>query len=84
MKGEKEMQFDKWFKKQSKLIRVLLLIIPGLNYFIEIFLRASICMRTKSIISIIFAVIAIIPSGIALGIIDAICTILFDSVLLEE
>ncbi len=78
------MQFDKWFKKQSKLVRVLLLIIPVLNYFIEIFLRASICMRTKSIISIIFAVIAIIPSGIALGIIDAICTILFDSILLEE
>lgn len=78
------MKFDKWFKKQERLIRVLLLIIPGVNYVVEILLRCSIYLRRKSLVSLILAIIAIIPSGIALGIIDAIWTLLFDDVLLAE
>ena len=78
------MKFDKWFKKQGRLVRILLLIIPGLNYVVEILLRASIYLRSKSLVSLVIAIIAIIPSGIALGIIDAIWTLLFDDVLLAE
>ena len=78
------MKFDKWFKKQERLIRVLLLIIPGVNYVVEILLRCSTYLRRKSLVSLILAIIAIIPSGIALGIIDAIWTLLFDDVLLAE
>lgn len=78
------MKFDKWFKKQGRLVRILLLIIPGLNYVVEILLRASIYSRSKSLVSLVIAIIAIIPSGIALGLIDAIWTLLFDDVLLAE
>ena len=41
------MTFDKWFNKQSKLIQIILLLIPGVNWITELLVRVSRFLRTK-------------------------------------
>ncbi len=43
------MQFDKWFNKQSTLVKVILLLIPFVGWVTEILIRLSVMLRTKSI-----------------------------------
>jgi len=73
----------KWFKSQSKLIRFILLLIPITGYICEILLRWEKFLNSKNVIDLILAIVVTIPSGIALGIIDAIWTLLFDKIILE-
>ena len=72
---------EKWFNKQSLLVKFLLLIIPGVNYVVEILLRWSQWSKKSSGIRLVLALIATIPTGIALGIIDAIVVLLTGKVL---
>ena len=43
------MTFDKWFNKQSTLIKAILLLIPGVNWVVECLIRVSVWLRTKKI-----------------------------------
>lgn len=47
------MNFDKWFNKQSTLLKVLLLIIPFVGWICEGLVRLSIMLRTKSLLHIL-------------------------------
>jgi len=47
------MNFDKWFAKQDKLIKVILLIIPFVGWLCEILIRLSALIRKQSNINII-------------------------------
>ena len=72
---------EKWFNKQSLLVKFLLLLIPGVNYVVEILLRWSQWSKKQSVVRLIIALIATIPTGIALGLIDAILVLLTGKVL---
>ena len=78
------MKFDKAFKKQSKLVQVLLLLIPGVNWVTELLVRWSVALRTKDLIHIIIAIIAIPGVGVILGWIDLIWTLFFGNLFLAE
>ena len=41
------MKFDKWFNKQSRLVQLVLLLIPGVNWITELLVRVSRFLRTK-------------------------------------
>ena len=41
------MTFDKWFNKQSTLVKAILMLIPGVNWIVEILIRLSIMLRTQ-------------------------------------
>ncbi len=47
------MQFDKWFNSQSTLLKVLLLILPVVGWIVEILIRLSVMLRTKSVLHIV-------------------------------
>ena len=77
------MKFDKWFHSQSKLIQVILLLIPVVNWIMEILVRWSVFARKGGIIRLIVCIIVTIPSGIVIGWLDAIWTLLFNKLLME-
>lgn len=77
------MKFDKWFHSQSKLIQVILLLIPIVNWIVEILVRWSAFSRKGGVIRLIVCIIVTIPSGVVVGWIDAIWTLLFNKLLLE-
>ena len=47
------MNFDKWFNKQSLLLKALLMLIPGVNLITAILIRGSGALRTKSLLHIV-------------------------------
>ncbi len=73
---------DTWFHKQNKLIQVLLLLIPFINWIVEIVVRWSAALKSGSILKIVFAVIVTVL-GVMIGWVDAIWTLLFNKLLLE-
>ena len=67
----------KWFYSQNFLVQLILLLIPGVNWVVEILVRWSAYLKTKSIITLIFAILVTIPSGIVIGWLDLIWLLLF-------
>lgn len=67
------MTFDKWFNKQSRLLQIILLIIPVVGWIVECLIRLSVMLRTKSIVHIIvFLLFLLVGWGWVLCIIDLI------------
>ena len=77
------MKFDKWFNKQSRLVQIILLLIPGLNWIMELLVRWSVALRTKNIIHIIIAVLIIVV-GMPFGWLDLVWILLFNHMLLAK
>lgn len=78
------MTFDKWFNKQSRLVQILLLIIPGVNWITEILVRWSLALRKKNLVHIIMAIIATVGGGFILGYLDFIWVLLFNQLFLGK
>ena len=76
--------FAKWFYKQNLLIQLILLLIPFVNWVVEILIRWSAWLKTKSLLTLIFAILVTIPSGIAIGLLDFIWLILFRHLLFAK
>lgn len=74
---------DAWFHKQNKLIQVLLLLIPVVNYIVEILVRWSAFLKKGGFLRLIVCIIVTIPTGIIIGWLDAIWTLLFNKLLFE-
>lgn len=72
-----------WFHKQSKLVQVLLLIVPFVNYIVEILVRWSSFFKKGGLLRLIVCIIVTIPSGIIIGWLDALWTLLFNKLLFE-
>ena len=65
------MTFDKWFNSQSRLIQVILLLIPIVGWIVECLVRLSVMLRTQSILHIIgFLLFLLVGWGWFLCIID--------------
>ena len=52
--------FDKWFNKQSTLIKALLLLIPGVNWVCELLVRLSVLLKTKSTLHLIVFILFLV------------------------
>ncbi|MGN0804764.1 MAG: hypothetical protein ACI4MS_05220 [Candidatus Coproplasma sp.] len=72
-----------WFHKQNKLVQVLLLLIPVVNYIVEILVRWSAFLKKGGLLRLIVCIIVTIPTGIIIGWLDAIWTLLFNKLLFE-
>lgn len=73
----------KWFDSQSKLVKVLLLVIPFVNWICEMILRWEKAINSKDVVDILVAVLATVGLGNILGWIDAVCIVLSDKLFLE-
>lgn len=67
----------KWFNKQSRLVQVILLIIPLVNWIVEIIIRWEEFLNKGGILRLLFALLVTIGFGLVLWLIDIIWIILF-------
>lgn len=72
---------EKWFNEQSKLIRIILLFIPVVNWVIEVLVRWSHALRKGNLIKLIIAIFVTF-GGLIIGWLDAIWILLFDHLFL--
>ena len=61
----------KWFYRQSFLVQLLLLIIPGVNWVVELGVRWSAYFKRGNLLTLVFAVITI-PAGMIFGWVDVV------------
>lgn len=73
---------DKWFHSQSKLVQILLLLIPFVNWVMEVGVRWSAWFKKGGILRLIICILAI-PGGIIIGWIDMIWILLFNKLCAE-
>lgn len=77
------MTFDKWFNKQSRLVQILLLLIPFVNWIVELGVRWSVALRKKDLIHILVAVLVTF-AGLAFGWLDLVWILLFNHLVLAK
>lgn len=65
-----------WFNRQSRLLQILLLLIPGVNWVVEILVRWSAFLKTKSLVTLLVAILVTF-FGLAFGWIDLVWCLLF-------
>ena len=75
--------FAKWFYKQGILMQVILLLIPVVNWFVEILVRWSAWMKTKNLITLVVAIVVTF-GGAIIGWLDIIWLLLFGHLLFEK
>lgn len=79
------MQFDKWFNQQSTLLKVILLLIPFVGWVVEVLVRLSVMLRTKSALHIVvFVLFLVVGWGWILAIADLIYMIIKGHLFLAE
>ena len=65
-----------WFNKQPRLLQIILLLIPGVNWIVEVLVRWSAFLSSKSLLTLLFAILVTFV-GIAIGLLDCIWCLLF-------
>ena len=66
----------KWFNDCSRLVQILLLLIPVVNWFAEVLVRGDEFLHTKGLIDLVMLILAIISFGI-LGWVDLVWCLIF-------
>ena len=72
-----------WFNKQSRLVQILLLLIPVVNWVTEIVVRWSTFLKKGGLLRLIICILVTIPAGIAFGWIDLVWVPLFKKLCLQ-
>ena len=71
-----------WFNKQSRLVQIILLLIPVVNWVVELIVRWSTWLKKGGLIRLIISILTI-PFGIIFGWIDLIWVLLFKKLFLQ-
>ncbi len=82
-KGENKMEFDKWFEKQSLLVKVILLIIPFVGWVVEILVRLSAFLRKQTALNVVGLILGIF-GNIIWAIVDLIILLVTGKLFLLE
>jgi hypothetical protein len=72
-----------WFNRQSKLVQILLLIIPGINWLTEVLVRWGTFSKKGGLIRLVICILVTIPSGIIIGWLDVVWVLLFNKLFLQ-
>ena len=72
-----------WFNKQSRLVQIILLLIPGVNWITEILVRWSTYLKKGGLVRLIVCILVTIPSGIVFGWIDLVWILLFQKFVVQ-
>ena len=79
------MTFDKWFNKQSVIVKAILLLLPVVGWVCECLVRLSVALRTKNVVHIIvFLAFLFIGWGWILGAIDFVYMLLTGHLILAD
>lgn len=72
----------KWFSKQSKLVQVLLLLIPVVNWITELVVRWSTWNKKGGLLRLVICIVVTF-GGLVIGWLDAIWVLLTGKLLLQ-
>ena len=72
-----------WFNKQSRLVQIILLLIPGVNWVTEIIVRWSTFSKKGGLLRLIICILVTIPSGIVFGWLGLVWVLLFKKLFLQ-
>lgn len=72
-----------WFNKQSRLVQLLLLLIPVVNWVTEIIVRWSTWMKKGGLLRLVICILVTIPAGVAVGLLDFVWVLLFKHFFLQ-
>ncbi len=79
------MNFDTWFHNQSKVIQIVLLILPLIGWIVDLLVRWSAFIKKNSAVNLVMAlVITLFGEFWILTILDAIWIALNNKLFLEE
>ncbi len=79
------MNFDTWFHKQSKVIQIVLLILPLVGWIVDLLVRWSAFIKNQSVVNLVMAlVITLFGEFWILTILDAVMIALNNKLFLEE
>ena len=79
------MNFDKLINQQPTLVKAILLIIPFVNWIVELLIRLSVMLRTKSVVHIVvFILFLVLGWGWFLGLLDLIYCLVTGHLFLAE
>lgn len=70
----------KWFYRQSFLLQLLLLLLPGVNWVLEIAIRWSAFLNRPRLLTLLFAIIATVSLGV-FGWLDLVWLLVFGHLL---
>lgn len=65
-----------WFNKQSRLVQIILLLIPVVNWVVEVIVRWSAFLKTKDPMTLIVAIVVTFL-GVFVGWVDVVWCLLF-------
>jgi len=71
-----------WFNRQSRLVQILLLLIPGVNWITEILVRWSTLIKKFTVLRLIVCLLVTV-FGLVVGWIDLIWVLLFKKLCLQ-
>lgn len=74
----------KWFNSQSRLVQIILLLIPFVNWITEIVVRVSAVLETKSEKNLLGLILAILPTGNILGWVDLVWVLVYNHLFLAD
>ncbi len=72
-----------WFNKQSRLVQLLLLLIPGVNWITEVVVRWSTFLQKGGLLRLIVSLVVTLGGGFILGYLDLIWVLLFKKLCLQ-
>ncbi len=75
------MGFQKWFNSQGRLIQLILLLIPFVNWIVEVLVRWDAFMESKDPIRLIVAILVTF-FGLVFGWVDLVWVLLFGHLIL--
>lgn len=72
-----------WFNRQSRLVQLILLLIPGVNWVVEVMVRWTTWLKRGGLIRLVVCIFATIPTGIVVGFVDFVWVLLFKRFFLQ-
>ena len=71
-----------WFNKQSRLVQIILLLIPVVNWVVEIIVRWSTYFKKGGVVRLVISIVVLVL-GLFVGWLDVIWTLLFKKLFLQ-
>ncbi len=79
------MNFDTWFHKQSKVLQIVLLILPLIGWIVDLLVRWSAFIRKNTGVNLVMAlVVTIFGFSWILTVLDAIWIAIYNKLILED
>lgn len=73
-----------WFNKQSRVVQIILLLIPFVNWVVELCVRWPDFLEKKDPLKLVVAIIATFPTGNILGWVDLVWCLVYKHLILAK